>query len=109
MNFKISLNEDCEKCVESSHFKAFISAFDSSVFLELEKSNRQPSLISSVFLKNEVYNHAGDFLFWHHYIDHMFVNSDQLEVTDENVDLLLGIQKERKFLFNIETPQMNFT
>ena len=81
-----------------------IRVIDESALLEVDKSNLSPNLTTSVFLGKEIYN-PEKFYNSSKYIEYMFkpLTRKKFENTEQDLDigldLLLGSQKERKFLF----------
>ncbi len=76
---------------------------DASAFVEIEKANQNPSLLTKIFLEKEIYlNEEQEFKGAFRYIDHMF-DQDSLGEglgRDDDLELLLGNQKFRQFFLS---------
>lgn len=99
--------DSCERCRQGKTFSVILAAVDASVFLEVNEENTSPSLITKVFLDKEIFNPSREFYRWNHYVDVFFQDSLNTQVQEESLDLLLGNQRERKFLFGPSSPLDN--
>ena len=80
---------------------AIITATDESAFLNVDSSNKNPSLLTKIFLEKEVFTNDGKLENSEKYIDYMFKKgatreSDSTEIFQN----LLGNQSKRQFLFD---------
>lgn len=102
IDYLVRLDRTCEFCSKDNSETVFahIDVVDASAFVEIEKSRVAPSLMTKVFLDREVYNKDREFFNAYQYIDHLFDGSPRNTGANLKLELLLGVQAFRKFLFD---------
>jgi len=75
---------------------------DDTVFSRLEEKLQPPSFGSALYLKYDVLNDDHHFNYPNYYLEHIFGDKHTEYSSDENLELLLGIQHWRRNIFDLD-------